>query len=257
MTGRHGRGIRIAVAAAVAAALVAGGGVVAVQALDGGGGSAPVAAPSPSPDPVVRVDPSIVHASEEQGKTVNLTIDDGPDPTWTPKVLDLLAQHHAKAVFCMVGPNAQAHPALVKQVVAGGHRLCDHSVHHDTGMDKKPLAYQQSEILDAQRMIEQAAGDGAEVQYYRAPGGAFTPESRQIAAEHGMRPLGWNVDPDDWKRPGVDAIVAAVQNGMAKGTGPTVLFHDGGGDRSQTYQALERLLPWFEQQGYHYGFPQV
>ncbi|GAA2996163.1 polysaccharide deacetylase family protein [Kitasatospora albolonga] len=254
MTGTGGRGIRTAAATAVAAALVVVTGVVADQAL--GSKGEPKAAPSPSASPVATVDQSIVHASEDQGKTVNLTIDDGPDPVWTPKILGLLQEHHAKAVFCMVGPNAKAHPEVVKQVAAAGYRLCDHSVHHDTTMDKKPVAYQESEILDAQRMIEQAAGDGTKVEYYRAPGGAFTPESRKIAAEHGMRPLGWNVDPDDWKRPGVDAIVTAVQNGLAKGTGPTVLFHDGGGDRSQTYQALEKLLPWFEQQGYTYSYPQ-
>ncbi|MEG8275252.1 polysaccharide deacetylase family protein [Streptomyces sp. AHA2] len=200
------------------------------------------------------VDMTIVRESEDPGKTVNITLDDGPDPRWTPKALDLLRQHRAKAVFCLTGPVAAAHPDLVRRIVAEGHRLCDHSVRHDTAMDTKPVSYQAEEILDAKRMIDTASG-GARVWYYRAPGGAFTPESRQIAAAHGMRSLGWNVDPSDYEQPGTDRIVRAVQAQIAKG--PTVLLHDGGGDRAQSMQALERLLPWFTQQGYAFSFPEA
>lgn len=122
-----------------------------------------------------RIPEGIAHDSESGGNAVNITIDDGPDPRWTPKVLDVLKQHDVKATFCMIGPQAKAHPDLVKQVVAAGHRLCDHTMDHDTAMDKKPVAYQEQQILDAKRLIEEAAGAGAKVDYYRAPGGAFTP----------------------------------------------------------------------------------
>ncbi|MEV0410111.1 polysaccharide deacetylase family protein [Streptomyces sp. NPDC050448] len=195
----------------------------------------------------------IAHSSESGGNTVNITIDDGPDPQWTPKVLEVLKKHEVKAVFCMIGPQAKAHPDLVKQVVAGGHRLCDHTVDHNTAMGKKPLDYQEKQILDAQKMIEDAAGGGAKVEYYRAPGGAFTPDSRRIAAAHGMRPLGWNVDTKDFGKPGVAAIVNAVKNEI--GNGPTVLFHDGGGNRAQTVEALDQVLAWLKDQGRPTGFP--
>ncbi|MEU1946503.1 polysaccharide deacetylase family protein, partial [Streptomyces sp. NPDC020125] len=157
-----------------------------------------------------------------------------------------------KATFCMVGPQAQAHPDLVKDVVADGHRLCDHSMSHDTTMDTKSSAYQSREILDAQRMITKASG-GVKPLYYRAPGGAFTPYSRQIAASQGMRPLGWNVDSKDFKQPGAAAMVNTVKNEISNG--PTVLFHDAGGDRGQTVEALRQVLPWLKQQGYSFGFP--
>ncbi|MEU8570258.1 polysaccharide deacetylase family protein [Streptomyces pathocidini] len=200
-----------------------------------------------------RAPEGISHATESGGKAVNITIDDGPDPTWTPRVLDVLASHGAKATFCMIGPQARAHPDLVKRVVAAGHRLCDHTVSHDTGMDHKPVAYQKKEILDAERMIEDAAG-GAEVDYYRAPGGAFTPESRKIAAAHGMRPLGWNVDTKDFDLPGEGRILETVRTEI--GNGPTILFHDGGGDRSETVGALGDTLAWLKDQGYGFSFPQ-
>ncbi|MFE9452153.1 polysaccharide deacetylase family protein [Streptomyces sp. NPDC006739] len=194
----------------------------------------------------------IAHASDRGPRGVNITIDDGPDPVWTPQVLQVLRENGVKATFCMIGPQARAHPALVKAVVAAGHRLCDHTVSHDTTMDHKPEAYQSREILDAERMITKASG-GVRPQYYRAPGGAFTPYSRQLAASHGMRPLGWNVDSKDFERPGTAAVVATVKREIPNG--PTLLFHDAGGDRSQTVAALREVLPWLKQQGYTFGFP--
>lgn len=202
--------------------------------------------------PVAPVDSSIVHASDRPGRSLNITIDDGPDPVWTPKVLDVLKKYNVKAVFCMIGPQAEAHPDLVKKVVAAGHKLCDHTISHNTGMDHQPESYQSQQILDAQKMIEDAAG-GAQVEYYRAPGGAFTPYSRQLAAKQGMRPLGWNVDSKDFEGGTVERIKATVRGELPKG--PTILFHDGGGDRSRTVDALDGLLPWFQQQGYGFGFP--
>jgi peptidoglycan/xylan/chitin deacetylase (PgdA/CDA1 family) len=142
----------------------------------------------------------------------------------------------------------------VRQVVAEGHRLCDHTVHHDTTMDHKAFSYQKSEILDALDMIKEASG-GAPVSYYRAPGGAFTPASRALAAQHGMRPLGWNIDTKDYEQPGADAILDTVKDEI--GNGPTILFHDGGGDRSQTVQALDMTLSWLSQQGYGFSVPKT
>ncbi|MGW1211527.1 polysaccharide deacetylase family protein [Streptomyces sp. NPDC002499] len=213
---------------------------------------AAASAPSAAGGHVERVAVTIAHASDKGTRGVNITIDDGPDPEWTPQVLDVLKEFGVKATFCMVGTQAQAHPDLVKQVVAAGHRLCDHSVSHDTTMDKKSQAYQSQQILDAERMITEASG-GVRPMYYRAPGGAFTPYSRNLAASHGMRPLGWNVDTKDFEQPGTDAIVATVQRELPNG--PTLLFHDAGGDRSQTVEALRRILPQLKQQGYEFGFP--
>ncbi|MEV0316957.1 polysaccharide deacetylase family protein [Streptomyces sp. NPDC050658] len=229
--------------------LATGAGVWSAQA--GTAEDPPPAAKAPG-SVVKPVSATIAHASDAGERGVNITIDDGPDPKWTPQMLDLLREYDVKATFCMVGTQAQAHPDLVKKVVADGHRLCDHSVSHDTGMDKKSEAYQSQQILDAERMITKASG-GVRPMYYRAPGGAFTPASRKLAASRGMRPLGWNVDSKDFERPGTDAIVATVQRELPNG--PTVLFHDAGGDRAQTVEALRRLLPWLKQQGYTTGFP--
>ncbi|MFB6979427.1 polysaccharide deacetylase family protein [Streptomyces scopuliridis] len=213
-----------------------------------------VSAPDAQPQDgqVAKVAADIAHASESGDRGVNITIDDGPDPAWTPQVLQLLKDNDTKATFCMVGTQAQAYPDLVKDVVAAGHRLCNHTVSHDTTMDTKSEAYQSQQILDAERMITEASG-GVRPQYYRAPGGAFTPYSRELAASRGMRPLGWNVDSRDFERPDADTMVATVKREISNG--PTVLFHDAGGERSQTVAALREVLPWLRQQGYSFGFP--
>ena len=250
--GWYGRVLAAAVGVtAVAAATsvwTAQAGVVDAQ---GAGGNARPSAASSAPARAT-VSEEIVHASDMGAHGVNITIDDGPDPTWTPQVLQLLKQYGVKATFCMIGPEAEAHPDLVKAVVAAGHRLCDHTVSHDTTMDKKSEAYQSQEILDAARMITKASG-GVRPLYYRAPGGAFTPYSRHLAASQGMRPLGWNVDSKDFELPGTDAIIATVKSELPNG--PTILFHDAGGDRSETVAALREILPWLKQQGYSFGFP--
>ncbi|QNP75841.1 polysaccharide deacetylase family protein [Streptomyces roseirectus] len=255
---RHGggRGWYGKVAAAALGVTLLAGGAAAWSAQAGvTGGAAPEARATGPASPrgaVTPVDVSIAHASDAGPKGVNITIDDGPDPSWTPQVLGILKEYGVKATFCMVGTQAQAHPGLVKEVVAAGHRLCDHSVSHDTSMDKKPEAYQAREILDAERMITEASG-GVRPMYYRAPGGAFTPYSRKLAASRGMRPLGWNVDTKDFERPGTDAIVATVERELPNG--PTLLFHDAGGDRSETVAALRRVLPRLKAEGYEFGFP--
>ncbi|MFD5861044.1 polysaccharide deacetylase family protein [Streptomyces chartreusis] len=239
------------IGAALGVTVLATGASVWTAQAGAAGGSSPKPAASAAPA-VKPVDVSIVHASDKGAHGVNITIDDGPDPNWTPQVLDVLREYGVKATFCMVGTQAQAHPDLVKRVVAEGHRLCDHSVSHDTAMDKNSQAYQSQQILDAERMITKASG-GVRPMYYRAPGGAFTPYSRKLAADRGMRPLGWNVDTKDFEQPGADAIVATVQRELPNG--PTLLFHDAGGDRSQTVEALRRVLPWLKEQGYSFGFP--
>ncbi|MFB7275248.1 polysaccharide deacetylase family protein [Streptomyces sp. NPDC056244] len=251
--GWHGR----LLAAALGVTVVAAATSVWTAQADPAGGRLPqarVSAPDDRPQDrtVAKVAADIAHASDRGAQGVNITIDDGPDPVWTPQVLQLLEDNGTKATFCMVGTQAQAYPDLVKAVVAAGHRLCNHTVSHDTTMDTRSEAYQSQQILDAERMITKASG-GVRPQYYRAPGGAFTPYSRQLAASRGMRPLGWNVDSRDFERPGVDTMVATVKREISDG--PTVLFHDAGGDRSQTVAALRQVLPWLKQQGYAFGFP--
>ncbi|GAA0288912.1 polysaccharide deacetylase family protein [Streptomyces polychromogenes] len=248
----HRRRTGGAVAAAVLGLLAAAGGPALAATDASSPGRSPDKDASASVHGAGSVPQGISRLAQGTGRDIAITVDDGPDPTWTPQVLRVLRQNHVKATFCLVGTRARKYPELVREIAADGHQLCDHSVDHDETMDHKPVAYQRDQILGGKAMIE-AAVPGVAVNYYRAPGGAFTPESRAIAAENGMRPLGWSVDPKDWSRPGLPAIVSAVEDKLP--ARPTVLFHDGGGDRSQTVAALEQYLPWLRSHSYTFTFP--
>ncbi|MFD8596260.1 polysaccharide deacetylase family protein [Kitasatospora sp. NPDC059646] len=196
---------------------------------------------------------NVLRHTASGGRTVALTFDDGPGPA-TGQVLDLLAKYDAKATFCEIGDNAKTRPAAVQRILAEGHRLCDHTVDHPQPMHTQSHQQQVAEIGDAKAMIDAAAGGDAGMTWWRAPGGDFTAENEKIGADLGMKSLGWTVDPRDWSRPGVQAIVSNVQQNLRPGG--VVLMHDGGGDRSQTVAALKQLLPWLVAQGYTFDFPQ-
>ncbi|MGW3075955.1 MULTISPECIES: polysaccharide deacetylase family protein [unclassified Kitasatospora] len=215
--------------------------------------TAPAADPSsPAAPPPHTGAGTVIGSTASGGRTVALTFDDGPGPA-TGQILDLLAQYHVKATFCEIGQNAAANPAMVKRVLAAGHRLCDHSVHHPQPFAKLPHDQAVHEVTAARDMIVQAGGPGTEVGWFRAPGGGFNADNEQITASLGMSSLGWSVDPRDWARPGTPAIVSAVQKQLKPGG--VILMHDGGGDRSQTVAALKQLLPWLVAQGYTFDFP--
>ncbi|MFD5461711.1 polysaccharide deacetylase family protein [Kitasatospora sp. NPDC127059] len=223
--------------------------------------AAPVASgrPQPTGTPAPPAPPAhpgsatkVIGSTASGGRTVALTFDDGPGPA-TGQVLDLLAQYHVKATFCEIGQNAAANPALVKRILAEGHRLCDHSVHHPQPFEKLPHDKAVYEIGAARDMIVKAGGPGTRIDWFRAPGGGFNADNEHIAAGLGMDSLGWSVDPRDWSRPGVPAIVSTVQKQLKPGG--VILMHDGGGDRSQTVAALKQLLPWLVSQGYTFDFP--
>jgi peptidoglycan/xylan/chitin deacetylase (PgdA/CDA1 family) len=177
-------------------------------------------------------------------RTVALTFDDGPDPRWTPQVLDLLARHHAVATFCLVGENATRHPELVRAIVDAGMQLCDHSHRHEIDPSRPGAGMAHDDL---------ATLAGTDVPWFRAPGGVWSAAVQRAAADHGMRPLGWNVDSRDWTRPGVAAIVERVQQQVRPGA--VALLHDGGGRRDQTVAALEELLPWLAARCYATTFP--
>ena len=189
-------------------------------------------------------------ATVSAGSSVFLTFDDGPDPTWTPQVLDVLRQYGVKATFCMVGRYARANPALVQRVVAEGHALCNHTQNH-ASLDTLSAAGVEAEISGATASIA-AAGSGTPI-VFRIPYGRGSPTVSAVAGKLGLPILGWNVDPSDYTRPGTDQIIARVSQAVRPGA--IVLMHDGGGDRSQTVAALQKLIPALRGAGYSFGRP--
>jgi len=205
------------------------------------------------PDP----DRLVAKTAHGSGKFVALTFDDGPNLTWTPQFLELLATYRARATFCLIGKNVERYPDLVQQIAAAGDALCDHTMTHDERLPWRPEQVIRAEIAGARQVILDAAPT-ASVMYYRAPGGFYSRPGaavsvQKIAVALGMQPLLWSVDTRDWARPGTQAIVNAVEHRIA--TDDVILMHDGGGNRSQTLAALRILLPWLVANGYQFDIP--
>lgn len=176
---------------------------------------------------------------------IALTIDDGPDPLWTPQILDLLRRNGVRATFSLIGRQARAYPALVKRIIAEGHGVCNHSMTHPQPFAARSAAEVHQQIADAQSAIVDAGGVAPVL--FRAPGGDWTAGVLPAVAGLGLVPLGWDVDPRDWSRPGTATVTSRL---LAAQPGDILLCHDGGGsDRAQTVESLRTVLPALSRRG--------
>ena len=188
-------------------------------------------------------------------KVVALTFDDGPWPESTAAVLDVLAENGAKATFFTVGNRIDGEGVdLVKRAAAEGHQICTHSYDHAAGDGKSVnLGYmkpedQVAEVQKGYEAIEAATGTEAS-HVFRAPGGNYGEDVMRNVGPLVSAEIGWNIDSQDWRKPGVGAIVDQIKSAWP---GAIVLMHDGGGDRSQTVEALKEALPYLKSQGYRF-----
>ena len=184
------------------------------------------------------------------GTNIGLTIDDGPNATWTPLVLKLLARYHVTATFCLIGRNADLHPGLVEAIADGGHEVANHTWTHPLPFTQLTTAQVHDEI---QRTSDLLTSLHTTPTYFRAPGGEWTPDVLAEVKAAGLRPLDWSVDPRDWSRPGVPHIVDTILRQTRPGA--IILDHDGGGDRQQTVDALTIVLPRLIDAGYTFVTP--
>ncbi|QIQ07077.1 bifunctional polysaccharide deacetylase/glycosyltransferase family 2 protein [Streptomyces liangshanensis] len=181
-----------------------------------------------------------------------LTFDDGPDPEWTPKVLDQLKKYHAHAVFFVTGTMASRYPALVKRMVDEGHEVGLHTFSHPD------LSYQTRTRTNwelTQNQLALAGAAGVRTSLFRPPYSSFADamDNKSWPVTQYIGSLGYitvldSVDSEDWRRPGAAKI---VEGATPKGRqGSIVLMHDSGGDRSQTVEALGRYLPAMQERGF-------
>jgi peptidoglycan-N-acetylglucosamine deacetylase len=212
---------------------------------------APVKAPAKAPVRAIPVKHATGPANSRLttgSKAVALTFDDGPDPATTPQLLRMLAQQHIHATFCLVGENVQRHPELVRQIVAGGHTLCNHTWNHDLRLGRKPAAKIKSDLQRTNAAIHRAAPT-AKIKYFRSPGGNFTPTVVSVARQLGMASIYWKIDPRDWEhRKGEShaAHRARVINYIKHHcrNGAIVLSHDYA--QPDTIAAYRTLLPYLK-----------
>ncbi len=204
--------------------------------------------PPATPEPVGNELP----ARTETGKPIlYLTFDDGPQPQNTQAVLDLLDKYKAKATFFVVGSMAAAYPATLADVAARGHVIGNHTWNHKSlkGMSFSRLQDQVSRTDEAIKLaLADSARPEANRDYLRPPYGAMDRNTKRFAGRLAYRIMLWDLDPQDWRRPGTATIIRYVLKNARPGA--VLLMHDGGGNRSQTIAALRTLLPTLKSQGY-------
>ena len=183
-------------------------------------------------------------------QTIALTIDDGPSPVYTPQVLRLLDKYQVTATFSMIGLQVASHPGVAREVAAAGHKIANHTWAHLDLAVLPPVAVA-DQINRATGAIHAATGRVPTL--FRAPYGAWSPAVLQYCTQIAMTPLDWSVDPRDWSRPGVAAIVGNIMRNTR--TGSIILEHDGGGNRSETVAALKIVLPRLLAAGYRFTTP--
>ncbi|WP_422769014.1 polysaccharide deacetylase family protein [Plantactinospora sp. WMMC1484] len=184
------------------------------------------------------------------GRSVALTVDDGPHPEWTPRMLELLDRHRVRATFFLIGARVREHPDLARRIREAGHAIGNHSMSHPQPFAALPPARLRAEIADAQGWIGDAVG--AAPRLFRAPGGNWSPAVLRAGADLGLAPVDWTVNPSDWRSPGVARITRRLSRSRP---GHVLLCHDGGGDRSQTVEALETVLPRLLDRGLRFVVP--
>ena len=200
-----------------------------------------------------------LHQTDSAGKLA-ITFDDGPNPTVTPKLMDLLARHNAKATFFLVGKFVRECPDLVKEMAARGHTLGNHTDTHPNlffcGREET-----QQELAHCTKAIVEATWESP--RWFRPPFGFRSPWLGDIVQHHGMRTVMWSLLPGDWRAKPLDWLVDhmkpiaahARENLPNKGkeksptaAGDILCLHDGdykqqNGDRLRTVSALEFWLP--------------
>lgn len=177
------------------------------------------AATAPAAPPGPQITFNSVHVD---GPFVAITFDDGPHATLTPKLLDLLAKHRMKATFFFVGQNVEEYPEIVKRAAREGHEIASHSWSHPN-LGKMSDEAVRRELQKTDDAIVAAVGTRPTLM--RPPYGSITPRQKSwIHEAFGYRIIIWDVDPLDWRRPGVSVVTQRIVNGTQPGS--IILAHD-------------------------------
>ena len=173
-------------------------------------------------------------------KAVALTFDDGPSE-YTPRFLKVLRQKHVHGTFFEIGEEMPGREATMRQILAEGNEIGNHTMHHTEYPGYSELAPDSARI-EAYTHFRPCL--------FRPPGGALNSSVIATAGSLGMRTITWNVDPRDWSLPGTGAIYNTVINTTHPGS--IVIMHDGGGNRSETLAALPQIIDTLRSRGYRF-----
>jgi len=182
-----------------------------------------------------------------QEKVVVLTFDDGPDPSYTGPILDILKEKQVSATFFVLGESVESNSNLLRRMIKEGHEIGNHGYTHDYSQ-----RYSQAQTLEEIRHTDKAvyAATGIHTYFYRPPGGFKSKSVTDFINRNGYEVILWSADSSDWRKPGVNRVKKNALSNVFPGA--IVLFHDGGGMRSQTVEALGPVIDQLRADGYRF-----
>lgn len=188
----------------------------------------------------------VLRGSFEQNK-IALTFDDGPDPRYTPLILDILKQYDAKATFFVMGARAAAYPDLIRRMQREGHAIGNHTYWHPN-LAKHEVATTRWEVQETEKILNNILGYRPRL--FRAPYGALNEDIVRELARLDYSVVGWSVDSLDWRQLPRDEVARNVLSNIHPGA--IVLFHDGGHwtmNMHGTVQSLHQIIPILQKEG--------
>lgn len=184
---------------------------------------------------------------ERAGKRIALSFDDGPHPTFTPKILALLEKYGIKATFFMIGRNVELYPDVARAVNGAEHEIGNHTYSHPH-MKEITLEQLSAEVAKTERILGNV-GIG-KPKLFRPPEGFRSKEQVAALENAGYQTIIWSLDTHDWQGREANEIISVVLNGVQGGD--ILLFHDYTGKHNTTITALEQVIPRLLKDGYEF-----
>lgn len=195
--------------------------------------------------------------TDKGSKRIMLTFDDGPDPRYTGKLLDVLASSGVRATFFLVADKAAENPELVRRILEGGHKIGFHSLAHQDTWRVRP-AYQKREFEAGLEILQ---GLGCKPEYYRAPWGHLNLLSLALARKHHLKIILWTAMAQDWEESSTAERIISRLVGRTK-SGGILCLHDSGcgkaaaeGAPGETIEAVAGFIPLMMESGFTFVLP--
>lgn len=181
-------------------------------------------------------------------KFIALTFDDGPHPAYTPQILEILSTHNIRATFFVLGKQISQYPEVLQMIAKNGNEIANHTYSHPRMRMISPSNLVK-EIDKTHQLIHELTGK--EPVLFRPPGGYYNKRIVESVRQINYKIILWSFTQDtrDWSNPGVRAIVDGVLKNAK--SGDIVIFHDSGGNRTQTVQAVELIIEGLKQDGFN------
>ena len=222
--------------------LSAAGGAIAASALPASVAAREIA----FPQELQAFEPVTVTAVATRQPVVAMTFDDGPHPTLTPRLLDILGQRGIRATFYVIGSRARRHPGLIRRIVAEGHEIGNHSWSHPY-LNRRSTDAMFNEIDRTNQVVYDYTGLAPVT--FRPPYGAFTQSQRRMLHEQRHMPtILWSVDPQDWRRPGSSVVTSRIL--LRSHPGAIILSHD---IHAATIAAMPSTMDGLLSRGYEFA----